>query len=59
MPHTVGCILMIVLCAALFTQTGQSHGSQMDRVHRVRSFVQRPNKLEVEDAADQPTDTAC
>lgn len=31
----------------------------MDGLHGVRSLVQRPHELEVEDAADQAADTAC
>lgn len=31
----------------------------MDGLHGVRSLVQRPDELEVEDAADQAADTAC
>lgn len=41
-----------------FTQAGQRHGRQVDWVHWVRPLVQRPHKLEVEDAADQTADTA-
>lgn len=49
----------IVFYHVLFTQTGQRHGSQMNRVHGVRSLVQCPDKLEVEDPTNQATDTAC
>lgn len=47
-------------CVMLYyTQTGQRHGSQMDGVHGIWSFVQSPDKLEVEDPTNQTTDTAC
>lgn len=52
-------VTVIVFPHASFTQTGQCHGSQMDGVHGVGLFVQRPDKLEVQDATNQTADTAC
>lgn len=53
------CHIVTVLCQLFaFTQTGQSHRSEVDGVHRIRPLGHCSNKLEVQNSTNQTTNTA-